>query len=226
MSERYWDISEKERAGLTREQVEAMLAYELMEQGVARPVTPTYEKTTEVELEGRNYYVISPFTVVFETQEQVDAFLKLRPLTESYEYRAGYDTKYAKYGDMSVSTKKLYNEADVLNSLPILEENKAIKERNERIKRVYEKACEAMREATSRVWEDWTECRNKMSTCTEIRRTYEEYVTLSGDPQVALKFLSKVYSSEDIEQARVWVGGVPEPEVACEECADQELAEK
>lgn len=57
---RYWDLSRKERAELTEEQIKATIIIELMEKGVVVPVEPEYIPVDEVPGPDVTLYAPSP----------------------------------------------------------------------------------------------------------------------------------------------------------------------
>jgi hypothetical protein len=79
---RYWDYSEQERAELTAEQVEKLLAYELMEQGVLVVEPLRVEEIQEIKLPTRRVFMLSEaqqysgttsLNIGFETIEQAES---------------------------------------------------------------------------------------------------------------------------------------------------------
>ena len=217
----YWDLTQQERASLTREQVEAFVSVELMEKGVANVKPPRLAEVPEVSLATTTYYSVSfdgdyssdMCEYVFKTPEQAHAFVGLEPFKKDSDWQ--HDRReYAKPRlNGRVGTIELPSEADVLTVASKLAQVKQIKEANEKASKDYQSARKAIDEALAGLWEDWHEQTAMASRCREIEATREEYTKMcDGNVDLADEFLRKVYAEERIEEAAKWAGEAPEEE--------------
>lgn len=212
---KYWDKTEQERATLTDGQVRAYLDVELMEKGVVKVEPPVLREVPKVKLETTTYYEVkyagkySPDTCafVFATPEQAREFINAQPLKNDSDWELG-DRQYASPClEMTVGAIELPSEQGVLNSKSLLSEIKEAKEANTTTSSEYNTAQKAVEEATSGVWENWHLCQARQRECEDVRKTYEEYLTLCGDvTQTAVAFLEKAYSLDRIQAAADWLG--------------------
>jgi hypothetical protein len=217
---RYWDKTQQERAAMTREQVQAYLDVELMEQGVAKVDPPQLQEVVAVDLEKVVYFQVSykgeygdrtDTDILFETVEQARQFIELCPLRRDSRYEYGWDHKYAiPMREMAIKKIELPSESAVANMASVLKRNKAAEEANTKARNAYNKAIKAVEEATAGVWHDWEECREKERQAAKIYATLDEYIRLcDGNRETALRFLGKLYDSEQIAEAFAWRGEEP-----------------
>lgn len=210
MSGRYWDLSERERSQLSEEEVQGMLAIQLMESGCPQPREPELLEVPKVEFEPKDYYaVVNGYSsiAVFEKIEDAEAFLKLPLLEESYDYAAGSDYSFAKRMDPKIVNKKLYTHQHVLDAKGLLERVELAKRHNKSEQDRYSVESKAAQDAVSGVWSDWQECRVKESESYAVRRTYEEYKDLcDGDADKAFVFLVKAKGADEVVEAFEWLG--------------------
>lgn len=213
---RYWNLSEQERATLAREQVEAFLAVELMEKGVTKVEPPSLHAIDEIIVETTEYFEVqykgeysSPDTTgfVFVTVAQAKAFIDAAPLKKDNDWRAN-DQNFARPClEMAIVPIQLPTQQAVLNKKAKLEEIKQLKDANETASAAYHKACEAVTEAVAGVWEDWKECCDKAAQHQQVQATLAEYRELcKGDNGMAIEFLLKAYDQEAISAASDWLG--------------------
>lgn len=225
--QRYWDKTEQERAAMTREQVQAYLDVELMEQGVAKVDPPQLQEVVAVDLEKVIYFQVSykgeygdtDTDILFETVEQARQFIELCPLKRDSRYEYGWDHKYAiPMREMTIKKVELPSEIAVANMASILKRNKAAEEANTKARNAYNKAIKAVEEATAGVWNDWEYCREKERQAAKIYATLDEYIRLcDGNRETALRFLGKLFSADEIAEAAAWRGDdAIQPEAAAE----------
>lgn len=219
----YWDLSEVDRARMTRDEVETYLGVHLMECGIAKPPQPVLEDATPPKLETTQFFGIqykgtfgkteAPF--VFDTPEQASAFIDLSPRVIRDDYRIDSKTKWVGAGDMefTIAPVELASEAGVNVVREHLQRVSAIKDRNRRIQDEYDKALERVTQSTSQVWNDWVEQTSKLRRADVVHATYAEYRDLCDcDVVLARKFLAKAYSEERIVEAAMFYPEVREPE--------------
>ena len=213
---RYWNLSEQERATLTREQVEAFLAVELMEKGVTKVEPPSLHAIEEITIEATEYFEVQykgeysspdPTSFVFVTTEQAKAFIDAAPLKKDNDWRAN-DQNFARPClEMAIVPIQLPTQQAVLNNKAELSKIKELKTANEAASAAYHKACEAVNEAVNGVWEDWREYCSKAAQHEQVQATLAEYRELcKGDNDMAMEFLSKAYDRKAISAASDWFG--------------------
>lgn len=214
--QRYWDFDESERASLTSEQVESLLNVELMEKGVLKPVPPTLESEQLPELPKRQYFEVfrqgrysgkDSCGVVFDTIEQAQAFIALKPLKIDSDYQIGSDIYFVRpMLDLSIQPNDLPTEQDALARKPQLSRVTKAREENNKARDAHEKAMKECRAAGGDVWEDWYRCRKQQGECQRLLDVFEDYKRTAGDDATALRFLRKVYSDLEISKAHEWFG--------------------
>jgi hypothetical protein len=213
---RYWARDEQERATLTREQVEAFLAVELMEKGVTTVEPPALHEIEEIAVETTEYFEVQykgdysshdTTSFVFATTEQAKMFIDAAPLKKDSDWRAN-DQNFARPClEMAIMPVELPTHQAVLNNKSALEKLKELKEANKTASEAYHKQCEAVSEAVAGVWEDWRECIDKAVQHQQVQSTLAEYRELcKGDNGMAMGFLLKAYDKEVIRAASVWLG--------------------
>lgn len=213
----YWDYTEQERSLLTEEQVAALLNLELMSKGVVRPMPPALQPIVTPESLGgkRQCFAVSGkskygtdevFPLAFSSADDVQKFMALNPVKIDYDYEVGTEYKYAMpLSDASISVCELYPYETINAAKVELKRNKAAADSNRKLQEAYEKACKDVDLATSGVWEDWNRCRNERAQMERIVSTFNDYAKLTnGDQFMALGFLEKAYSRDNISNACEW----------------------
>lgn len=212
----YWDYSERERSELTNEQVESLLTVELMEKGVVRVDHPVLEPVDDVELSKEKYFSVladaqwrdEAFDCLFDTIEQAEAFIALKPRKKNHDYSLGakYDTCQVATG-LKIAPVQLCRPEDVANVAIRLKNAASVKKANETALSEYNEKIKKVNEATQGVWDDFRRCRNLSRDHKKILDTFAEYVaTCDGDETTAMKFLLKAYDSIAIRDAFEWFG--------------------
>lgn len=217
---RYWDLTEKERAELTREQVEEFTRYELMERGVLAVEPLLLEPEPEVELPGKRVYyrpstrdsrryACDEWELCFESPEQVEAFLALMPIRIRSHWFGGTIVNAAQPWPAdggAFDVVHLAPEDAVQAAAKEYETLNAVRKRNVEAREAHEKATRAQREALSEMWDDWHRCQAKHARFGRIINTWREYQELAGDDTTARRFLGKVFSDAEVEDAAEWFG--------------------
>src|SRR5579859_586132 len=95
----YWDLSEKERAALSREDVERYIDAELMMKGVLKVTPLMLEPLPSAPEPTTTYYQVSTGSVytldpLFRTAADAEAFLAMRPCREGREWCTGASIKF------------------------------------------------------------------------------------------------------------------------------------
>lgn len=214
----FWDLEEKERAALTREEVERFLDAELMTKGVLKVAPLVLDEEPAVDdLTTTTYYWADGFpNVLFTTTEAASAFVALKPAQLGSEYLCGdyrQAVKFAKapeendINQVSVASQDYFTQRR-----SCLEKRAAIRASNRKRREQYESDSKAQSKVLEGVWEDWARCRRADEGHRRVVTTFNDYVKTAGDRQVAASFLEKVFSLAAIREAREWcVADIPDP---------------
>ena len=215
---RYWDYTERERSEMTSEQVEQLLAVELMEKGVARVDPPILDEVDKVEVPKRTFYGVKhagrygseeAFDCVFDTADQADAFLALKPKYRSHDYSIGAEYDTAMDSVLSLASFPLCQPQDVTNVKSRIEKSKSAKSANDKKLDDYSKALKTVTSATEGVWEDWRNLRQQTYDMRKVIVTFDEYIRIcDGDRDKAKTFLLKAFSEESVGKAFEWFADV------------------
>ncbi len=197
---RYWDLSNEERAALSREDVEALCRVEAMEKGVTKP--PIVEEVSEEPPEMRtrtlfrpNYHneygSTSACDVAFETKEQLDAFVALRPVHVERAWEIECNIAHPISAEAEVVT--IANDAaSALEARKAWSKAKRVAAEQ---KQKYEKEKRAYDEAVESVWSDWREQGRHAFEVERAREKWTEYVGMcDGNERIALGFFLKIHS--------------------------------
>lgn len=218
MMRRYWDLTEKERATLTDEQVRAYLDVELMEQGVLRPVPPTMEPELAAHVATEKRYAIryanyKKLDVVFRTAAAAEEFIQQGAEVVERDYDAQLDV-FGALADATIEPIEVATRDAALAARPARRENKDRRERFERAETQYREDLKAVDAACESMWSDWRACRDKALSNERIHATWNDYLRMSdGDRDVAWRFLAKAYSESRLREAFEWLGLTPPPDV-------------
>lgn len=199
---RYWDLTEEERAALTRDEVEAFTRVEMMEKGVVEPTRPPKMEDAPrmPEIETTTWFSVGD--VLFGSYEQAAAFIKLNPHKEGYNYQIGYEVKYPDEFSPLIQPRSLYSKEAVHANRDILSKVNAFKEKCRVSDSEYDKAIEQAQSAVASVWSDYLECKKIAAHRDQLRRTFDDYKKMcDGNERIALGFLKKAYVITDIQAA-------------------------
>ena len=209
----YDDYTEIERANLTAEQVENLLKYELMKRGILMPQQPVLESVPEtVVLEKTTAYQImvgsSTIHALFETSEKALDAARLMCGYADTEYPGSYrdPVTILKDGDARAIAVQVVDQATYAKHQSALRARSLVIDRNEKTIEEFRKASKQMDEAVEWVWNDWREkCAQKWQA-EKVQRTFAEYLQMcEGNAQLASRFLDKVFSAEEIADAKLFV---------------------
>lgn len=212
----YWDYTDKEQAEMQEEQVRALLDVELMTHGVKKPVAPTLvevpkcplgdkQKRFAIHAKGK-YGSDERFDVLFNTIEQAQAFIDLCPSIADYDYEVGSEFHYLKpVTGAKIAAEDFYTEEQISEFRSELKNRKAKTEANATAQSEYQKACQKAEKITNGVWSDWFAKQAIRRDMLEIVSTFKQYTSLAGgNAAIAITFLAKAYTPENIAQAREW----------------------
>lgn len=212
----YWDLTEKDRAALTREEVEKFGDAELMTKGVLKvsplvleplpPIPPPAMQCYRVRVGAR--YQQTTLDVGFATLEAAQAFLALHPLHIVTQWVKGKNVEAAGViADHEIVAETMYTTAEVKESTASLERRGAVEIENEKRQRDYDADMKKQSDALEGMWTDWYDCQAKAKHMQRIVDTFNEYVRIaSGARDVAGVFLLKVSSLAEIAEAAEWLG--------------------
>lgn len=214
---RYWDFSEQERAEMTRENVESLLKFELMEAGVEAVAAVELEEIPEVTVTKKTMWRVGHdgrysskgnFDCLFDTQEQATAFTKLNPSWSDYDWEVGNNYTYSvKSTGLCIESVEVCDHASVLTVTPQLKNIAAIKKRNEQATSEFNEKAKKVESVCDGVWDDWFECGNKKADALRLRSNYNEYLGMcDGNAETAMKFLRKTFTDERVDRAIEWLG--------------------
>ena len=200
----YWDLSVKERANLTAEELEYYERVELAMVGEVVPPPPELEEVIEPTIPSETFYTVTGGSfntdVVFDTPEKAEAFRRLAPMLihrrrwdTGQDYVAPYDED-ARVVPVEAMTKA--------NHTIMAADLKEAKSRNEEAQRRYEKAREKAGDALRALRKDYRHCIEEEARLQHVRSTYLEYQALSGgDLDVARAFLVRSFGALDVQDA-------------------------
>lgn len=208
----YWDLSERERAALTREDVEKFLDAELMVKGVLASAALELVPVPTVELRRVEMYTLDNSygsvgaPVAFRTEEDIRTFLSLNASAIDHDWQLDSKLAIAKPipNDGEIRTISLATRQSVEAAKLTLKAIKAATEENERRKRAHEEAQHKVESALGGLWEDWYACQEKAYRVSKVVETFEKYVKLADGETVAAKFLAQAFTPPQIEEAEEW----------------------
>lgn len=208
---------------MTSEDVEAAIRRELMEQGVVAPEPARLKELSEVEVQSAPFYVVSmkpqdatycdeDFDAVFETIEEAQAFVDLKPRKTDYNYSIGSKYPYTKKAvGYTIRPVSFYARSDVLGRVrDILVRNKEIEKSNTEEAERYEREMKAVGEISKPIWADYYDCKNKSADLLRIVRVYKQYLEdAENNAFIAMNFLGRAFTTDQIDEAREWHGSIP-----------------
>lgn len=210
--DRYWDLSETDRASLTDEEYNDLLAVELMERGVLRPKCELLDAPPpEPELEKCSGYVIqyrdrrwggrSELPIMFERATHAQEFIKLLPNEVYHDSDSGLDVS-GPFDEMRVIGKECVSQSAAETHRTVLRDRRRISEANERLLSKYREAERAVDKETEAMRADRARCIASAQRLDRVRETMAEYVKLTnGDHEMARTFLCKVYPVDIVREA-------------------------
>lgn len=213
----YWDLSEAERAALTRDDVAKYADLELMTKGVLRPKSLALPAETSIKLETTTYFQIEvPASygarekihgLVFRTEEDARAVIAMRPVLVSRDYEIG-STEFAKALDASASVTlcTLASEEAVASARAVLKEAAAAKEEASKRRREFDEQNRKVDQALAGMWDDWHSCVGRDREMRRVAETFTEYERMAGSKEIASVFLRKAFATDVVREAEEWTG--------------------
>lgn len=206
---RYWDLSEKERAALTQEQVDHYIDVDLMEKGVVKPLEPKYLDETAPTVRTIKKFVLklgysSVDGIAFETADDAQNAIAYC-LGVSTDYFAGQSWKYISSDPISIEQTELYYKHEVNDARKEFERASRNKAENDKIRKEYQSALDAISNASEDLIDDWHKCQQLEYRYSQIMDLRKRYIEMSdGNVEIVEKFLAKAYLDDEIEKAKAW----------------------
>ncbi|HYQ47103.1 MAG TPA: hypothetical protein VER11_34270 [Polyangiaceae bacterium] len=226
----YWDFEEAERAALTREEVERFLDAELMTKGVLKVAPLALDEEPQIDdLATTAYCWVDGFpNVLFATSEAASAFVALKPTQLGSEYLCGdyrQSVKFAKLPEgTDINQVSVATQDEFMRCRSNLEKRATVRSSNSKRREQYDNDTKAQSKVLAGVWEDWARCRNIDQAHRRVVTTFRDYVKTAGDELTAARFLVKVFTFEQIDEARKWLGADIPDVIADSEFAEVEPA--
>jgi hypothetical protein len=212
--DRYWDLTEKQRAALTEEQLESLFTVERMEKGVLKPIEPKYAPEGPVQLPTERLYSVEPkrggyghtFGVLLATAEDAQKFIDLKPRLRRSDWLGNETTESVQVPDSyTIAPVDVPTEDAVISAKPELTRRGENAKRNKDLREKYEKEMRAFTNAVDSVREDYYRCCDLGSEFKRIVETFDNYVrTANGAEYIAAKFLAKAFPENQIRDAFAW----------------------
>lgn len=207
--ENFFDLTTKKIASLTEAQLKHYCDIELMKAGAIKPIQPMVPTEEKIELHYVEYYSVDlDYTkILFEKIEDADAFVKMNPkkADKLYDFPEPHNWSAKAPYNVNIERFKCVSHDDIHKYKGIIIKQKEERKKYDELLKEFNNATESSIEVTQEVWNKYYEaCRieNKMK---EIQRTWNEYFRLSEDnEEVAMNFLKKAYSEEEINSMFEW----------------------
>lgn len=211
----YWNLTEKQRAELTSEQVEGFLDAELMEQGVLKvPPLVLDPEIESPELAKRTFYRVRfrgqpDIELAFASAEAAATFAALKPLKTAREYLAGAWSHSVEHAfeliEPDVVTCQLASSDDMRSVKGALDRAAKVRIENENKRDEHTKATREQTKVMDVLWSDWHRCRGLDRDHRRVVETFEDYKRIAGgNTTVAARFLLKPFTREQIAAAAEW----------------------
>lgn len=216
MSQSYWDLSIKERASLTGEQVKSYEPLELMEAGALRvePLELVDEPEIpepDIEVYTQGTYSISDM-VAWPTRDLAAAQNNGAAGVIKKERIGGYGAggrdvlRLMPLECEVVAVARCYSEELWAEAGEAITQGERARAENEQRSVAYNDALEKQRNAVASLWDDWRECGRKAIVTQRVLTTLEQYRELAKDEAAAMVFLRKAFSDDDVAVALSWDG--------------------
>jgi hypothetical protein len=210
---RYWDLSKKERAHLTQEELNRFCDVHLMEEGVVVskltleevPEEPEVPMETGYRLQHESEGYTSTTSIVFKNEKDAATFMNLKGLRVIvYEYETKRDclVLLERPSIQPISMPRKVDLAEMKGSIRTINE---IKDRNKAAEREYKEQLKKKEEVIQPLVDDYQECRDLDHLYETIHKTLIEYMFLAeNNKDIAMGFLKKAYSEENIKNMIEW----------------------
>lgn len=210
----YWDHTESERGRLTCEQVEGMLKFERMKEGIVVPphpgeppvlIAPAVER---VEVFGVQIGDSRRERALwFRDREDAESVLAMSLVNVDHDAKLGADFPYLVDAEAKLLTKHACRNKDLDGLRDEAASRVAMLEAHKQRVADHNDAWGKSRDVCAAVWEDWNEQRDKAAKHARIRQTFEQYqADCEGDDNIAGRFLLKAFQPSEILAAFEYEG--------------------
>lgn len=207
----YWDLSEKERAALSREDVERYVDAELMMKGVLKveppkecaiPDPPTVSRRNYHRGRHQSRYGTATTDVAFADAAAAQTLLSAVVIEDDYETGLKVARTIFDLDEVTAVPEDEY-----VRHRSALQAHKSAIEANKKAREEFAAAAKKQDDALSGLWADWHECRQRDARLRKVIETFEDYKRIAGgDVAVAARFLRKPFTEEEIAEAAEWFG--------------------
>lgn len=214
----FFEITDMDRADLTRGDVSNAIAYELMRAGIPKPILLEDEKEAPVNVPTITMYVVELSAkagynsdipdLAYETNAEAlaagEAMVKGARMTNT-SWTGGTTYKIIDVdATFSVKAVDFANKYDVDRVEATLKENSAIRNRNEDARKKYRDAANKSTSVSDPIWEKYNESLSIASKVDEMRQTHADYIELAGDEETAMKFFVNAHEPDDVRLYEEW----------------------
>lgn len=212
------EMTEQEILALSEVDVQNMIKFRMMEEGIKIVDKPKQPELFEIEPADQKVYKIPfldgyAFTELAEAQEVSEVLRKAKSLRRvEYDWsKLGGEYKYLvqkgkySYGsndDFSINVDHVYSNELYSQIVGLASQNRAMKDQVAKDLKAYEDAYNSASEIVLEIQEKVNEVKEKDAKLKRLTSKFaSDYFPLSGDNEsVAIKFMSKAYSLTDEEQ--------------------------
>jgi hypothetical protein len=205
----YFNLSPFQRAILKQEDLPSFFAAHLMEQGLVMPKAPAEPTLLKIDAKTTlHYQVVSNYTpvLVCKTIAEAEKAMKLVSFRADYDYGFGSDNRYAVPNDnLKIEQVELWTREDFNKIKSIIKANFDIQKEYDNLLAEYNKTVKEIDTICDEIRSDYlTQVREHNAKLT-LLDTFEEFIATADDnADIALKFLRKRYSDEEIQSALDW----------------------
>ena len=196
---RFNEMTKEELAGKTSEEVANLVELELAFAGIAIVPEPVYEAEEPVDIEPiQEAYSVRG--IIFENKEDAMTFEGMSVLREEYNYNTtGSNYKWLESEhdyDRGLKTVRYFTKTQINSVYAKLSENKMVRERNSRIKKVYDEFVEKSTSVHDSVWEAYDDAKDFVRRVEGAKALYAKHLSLAGgDESVAERFFRDACSN-------------------------------
>lgn len=187
----YYDLTTKEKAALTEEQLSRFVAIDLMQNGIEPAIGPDLVPVPYVP--APTVQRVECAGIIFKDYETAQKFLALGPERSDYDYQISYEHKYLVPVSQDVTPVMFYTKSEVVQLGSVMKAAKEVKANNKAEDERYAKELASIRNATEFLYADYRSALRSQRDAERVLQTYEDYKALSGDDYMAYQFLLKTY---------------------------------
>lgn len=212
------EMTEQEILALSEQDVQNMIKFRMMEEGIKVIDKPKKPELFEIEPADQKVYTISvldgyAFTDFAEAQKVADALREAKSFRKvDYDWnKLGSNFKYLEKkdrytynneGDFSISEISVYSSKLYANIVDFAAQNKAMQKQVEKDMAEYDNAYAAASDITLEIRSRISEVREKHERLERLMHSFaNDYYPLSGNnEEMAMKFMSKAFTLTDDEE--------------------------